>query len=232
MTNDIYCNDISKSYKRTASLVSASMTLKYGSVTGLLGANGAGKSTLIKCILGLIQPDSGKVEKEDGISVGYLPELTHLPPSVTAWQVIRLALQLVNHPNITTEPAVLLDRVRLAEQHWHKPLRHCSKGMRQRVALAYAIAGNPQWLILDEPMSGLDAMGRKQFLDILLELHKQGSGIFVCSHIVPDLVRLCDQILLIHQGSIIDRIDISDHSMEEAEALEARLINNAAYSHE
>jgi len=152
--------------------------------------------------------------------------------SPPAWQTIRLALQLSNKFSDKTAPSLLLDRVRLAEKHWHKPLRSFSKGMRQRVALAYAIAGDPQWLILDEPMSGLDVMGRKQFLEILLELNKQGIGMLVCSHIVTDLVRLCERVLLIHQGSIVDEINITEHSMSEAEALESRLMQTAEYSHE
>lgn len=227
----IHCHDLGKTYRGTASLQNASLTLTPGSVTGLLGANGAGKSTLIKCILGLIRPDSGNIEGSDGASVGYLPELANLPASATAWQTTQLALKLSNNRTDYTASA-LLDLVCLNAQHWHKPLRHCSKGMRQRAALAYAIAGKPQWLILDEPMSGLDVMGRKQFLDILLDLNRQGVGMLVCSHIVPDLVRLCDRILLIHQGTIIDDVAVFDHSMEEAEVLESRLMQAAKDSHE
>ena len=229
--SSILCHDLSKNYKGTASLQSASLTLTPGTVTGLLGANGAGKSTLIKCILNLIQPDSGSIKGTDGATIGYLPELANLPASATAWKTTELALRLSNnHADDTTSE--LLDLVHLDAKHWHKPLRHCSKGMRQRVALAYAIAGKPQWLILDEPMSGLDAMGRKQFLDILLDLNQQGIGILVCSHIVPDLVRLCDRVLLIHQGRIIDDVNITLHSMDEAEALESNLMQVAKYDHE
>jgi len=212
-------------------LKDVSLRLPAGAITGLLGSNGAGKSTLIKCILGLIQPDSGSSERDDGNRLGYLPELANLPPSVSAWNVVRLGSQL-SHAINSHEAAALLSRVCLDEQHWRKPLRQFSKGMRQRVALAYAIAGDPQWLILDEPMSGLDAMGRKQFLDILLDLNRQGVGMLVCSHIVPDLVRLCERVLLIHQGKIVEHIDILEHSMAEAETLENRLMQIACYSHE
>jgi len=208
-----------------------SLCLRPGSLTGLLGPNGAGKSTLIKCLLGLVQADSGSVDKPDGSSLGYLPELANLPPSISAWNIVQLALRLTHSAN-ADEATKLLSRVRLDKRHWHKPLRHCSKGMRQRVALAYAIAGKPQWLILDEPMSGLDAMGRKQFLDILLDLNRQGVGMLVCSHIVPDLVRLCERVLLMHQGQIIDEAKIVEHNMDEAEALENRLMQLANYSHE
>lgn len=227
----IICQNIHKSYHHTVSLHDISLTLEAGRVTGLLGPNGAGKSTLIKCILGFIKPDQGNIAIAADTTIGYLPELAKIPRSLSAWQMIQLACQLTNSDS-TEHISTLLNTVLLDQRHWHKPLATFSKGMRQRVALAYAIAGQPRWLVLDEPMSGLDAMGRRQFLDILLELNKQGTGMLICSHIVPDLVRLCDHVLLIHQGSIIDRIDISAHSMEEAAALENRLIQSAGNSHE
>ena len=229
-TNNISCDQLIKSHHNQQTLQGISLSLEPGCVVGLLGANGAGKSTLIKCILGLIRTDGGHIDTPDGARLGYLPELANLPPSISAWAIVQLGLQLTQDFNPDTA-ASLLSRVHLSQQHWHKPLRSCSKGMRQRVALAYAIAGKPQWLILDEPMSGLDAMGRKQFLDILLDLNQQGVGMLVCSHIVPDLVRLCNQVLLMHRGKIIDEIDIIEHNMVEAEALERKLMQMAD-SHE
>jgi len=229
MPLDIKCNNLCKSYQGHPSLVDLSLCLKQASVTGILGANGAGKSTLIKCILGLIQPTTGNIVKSDSLRLGYLPELAQLPSSLSAWQTIQLALRLTGHPD--NDSATLLQCVCIEEQHWHKPLRSFSKGMRQRVALAYAIAGKPQWLILDEPMSGLDALGRKQFLDILLEMNQQGTSILVCSHIVPDLVRLCDHILLMNRGEIIETVNISAHSMEEAVMLEDKLMQIAGQTH-
>jgi len=229
MTFDIQCNHLGKSYQTYASLIDASLTLKAGSITGILGANGAGKSTLIKCILGLIQPTTGNVIKSRSLRLGYLPELAQLPASLSAWKTIQLALRLTGHSDDDCSP--LLQCVCIEEQHWHKPLRSFSKGMRQRVALAYAIAGKPQWLILDEPMSGLDALGRKQFLDILLEINREGTSILVCSHIVPDLVRLCDDILLMNRGEIIETVTISAHSMEEAMMLENKLMLIAGQTH-
>ncbi|TLS67348.1 ABC transporter ATP-binding protein [Mariprofundus erugo] len=227
----IVCQHIHKSYHHTCSLHDVSLTLEQGSVTGLLGPNGAGKSTLIKCLLGFVKPDRGTIITPAGTTIGYLPELARIPPSLSAWKMVQLACQLT-HTDSTDQISSLLNTVLLAPRHWHKPLGTFSKGMRQRVALAYAIAGQPNWLILDEPMSGLDAMGRRQFLDILLDLNARGTGMLVCSHIVPDLVRLCNRVLLIHQGSMIDTIHISAHSMEEAAMLENRLIQTAGHDFE
>ena len=229
MTYDIHCNKLGKSYQSYTPLTDVSLTLKQGTITGILGANGAGKSTLLKCILGLVQPTTGSINKSNTLRLGYLPELVQLPASLSAWQTIQLALRLTgNHSN---NSSALLQSVCIEEQHWHKPLHHFSKGMRQRAALAYAIAGNPQWLILDEPMSGLDALGRKQFLDILLEMNAQGTSILVCSHIVPDLVRLCDSILMMNRGEIIETVKISNHSMEEAVILENKLMQIAGLTY-
>jgi len=229
MTYDIICNKLGKSYQTYASLTDVSLTLKQGTITGILGANGAGKSTLIKCILGLIQPTSGSIDKSNTLRLGYLPELAQLPASLSAWQTLQLALRLTGNNN--DDSSTLLQCVCIEQHHWHKPLRSFSKGMRQRVALAYAIAGKPQWLILDEPMSGLDALGRKQFLDILLEMNTQDTSILVCSHIVPDLVRLCDDILLMNRGEIIETVNICNHSMEEAVMLEDKLMQIAGHAH-
>ncbi|MDX8406050.1 MAG: ABC transporter ATP-binding protein [Mariprofundus sp.] len=229
MTYNIQCTNLGKSYQTFTSLIDVSVTLKPGTITGILGANGAGKSTLIKCILGLIQPTTGSVEKLNALRLGFLPELAQLPASLSAWQTIQLALRLTGHNS--DDSSVLLQSVFVEEQQWHKPLRSFSKGMRQRVALAYAIAGDPQWLVLDEPMSGLDALGRKQFLDILLKMNAQGTSILVCSHIVPDLVRMCDNILLMNRGEIIETVNISKHSMEEAVMLENKLMQIAGQTH-
>jgi ABC-2 type transport system ATP-binding protein len=228
MAADIHCNQLCKSYQRQPSLTEVSLTLEKQLVTGILGINGAGKSTLIKSILGLIRPDSGNIAKPVNIRIGYLPELAQMPASMSAWQLIQFALQLHNCATDSIES--LLERVRLQRNYWHKPLRSYSKGMRQRVALAYAIAGTPDWIILDEPMSGLDALGRKEFLDILNDMHKQGAGILVCSHIVPDLVRLCGRILLMHRGKIAETVTIHQHSMDEARQLEERLAKIAEHS--
>lgn len=229
---DIQCCELIKTYHGRQALDGISVTFDHAAITGLLGVNGAGKSTLIKSILHLIQLDTGKIIYPENVTVGYLPEMAQLPLSATAWQVVLFAAQLrknTNTDNATRDAAIalLLARVQLQRQYWHKPLRHFSKGMRQRVALAYAIATQPEWLILDEPMSGLDAMGRKQFLEIIQEVHSGGAGVLVCSHIVPDLVRLCDSILLMYDGKIVDEIVLQDHSMEEARVVEERLVNVA-----
>ncbi|RME06272.1 MAG: ATP-binding cassette domain-containing protein, partial [Bacteroidetes bacterium] len=117
----------------------------------------------------------------------------------------------------------LLAEVGLDPRAWHHKIGTYSKGMAQRAAMAFALAGNPSWLILDEPMSGLDAVGRKRMLEVLRKRHASGCGILMCSHIVPDLVRICDRILILAQGRVVSDISVEEHTMEQAERIEAML---------
>lgn len=211
---------LSKRYEEKHALRHVDLTLVPEEITGLLGTNGAGKSTLIKCLLGFVRPDEGRVELEHEL-IGYLPEIALLPDSVTARQLLHYVLRLRKADRSQTEP--LLDEVGLSRAAWDKRISTYSKGMRQRTALAFALAGNPHWLVLDEPMSGLDAIGRQHVLEILRRRKSEGCSILFCSHIVPDLVRLCDRVLIMADGEIREDLRLEEHSMQTAEELEAKL---------
>ncbi len=217
MISKITCNSLKKHYAGNATLRDVSLHMESNAITGLLGSNGAGKSTLIKSLLGLIYPDSGDIDGLTGKKIGYLPEMVSLPKSSSAWQLVQLALSLKGE---SSDAASLLKMVGINNAKWHHPLRTFSKGMRQRVALAYAFAGNPDWIILDEPMSGLDALGRRETLEIIKQAHQRGTGILICSHIVPDLVRICNTILVMSAGVIVKTHKVQQHSMQEASELE------------
>lgn len=217
MISKITCNNLKKYYAGNSTLSDVSLHMQSNAITGLLGSNGAGKSTLIKSLLGLIYPDSGEIDGLIGKKTGYLPEIVSLPKSSSAWQLIQLALSLKGESG---DPASLLQMVDINKAKWHQPLRTFSKGMRQRVALAYVFAGNPDWVILDEPMSGLDALGRRETLHIIKQAHQRGTGILICSHIVPDLVRICNTILVMSAGVIVKTHRVQEHSMQEASKLE------------
>lgn len=213
--------NLSKNYQRNHALADINITLETNQITGLLGTNGAGKSSLFKCMLGLITPDTGTSTAPAYASVGYLPDLIQLPESLTALQLIRHALRIRQAAEDNAE-SVLVE-IGLKPAAWNNRIGEYSKGMRQRTAIAFALAGNPSWLLLDEPMSGLDAVGRKQLLELLKQRHQQGTGLFVCSHIVPDLVRLCDRILIMSKGELQEDICITEHSMDEIACIEKRL---------
>ncbi len=208
---------VCKSYKKHQVLDQLDLTFCEGEAHGLLGANGAGKSTLIKILMGLVFPDDGKVENIRDIAL--LPESPYLPVNLTAYQMLKYACLVQNTGQVET----LLKDVRLKEDSWHKPLRSYSKGMKQRTSIALSLVGNPKYLILDEPMSGLDAMGRAHMLELFSTINKQGASILMCSHAVTDLVRLCDKIHIMAKGKVVESIEIKEHSMKEAEALEIRL---------
>lgn len=215
-----------KTYDTKRALNGISLSLNPDEITGLFGTNGAGKSTLIKCMLGFISHDEGNIRQPKSRNIydnqiSYLPEDAQLPDSVSAIQLIRHGWRL-KHQN-PDQAAASLTAVGLAPAAWNKAISTYSKGMRQRTAIAYALAGNPGWLVLDEPMSGLDAMGRRQTLNLLKTQKMNGCGVLICSHIAPDLVRLCDRVLIMSEGEVRENLTIEKHSMEEAEHLENRL---------
>ena len=209
---------LTKKYQDNQVFESIELHLLPGVAHGLLGANGAGKSTLIKIIMDLVFADSGQIVKPESMSL--LPENPYLPDNLTAYQIVSHACRSQKASN---QPDELLLEVQLKKEAWHKPIRTYSKGMKQRTAIAYALAGTPQWLILDEPMSGLDAMGRKQMLDIFQKRKDNGMTILMCSHSVTDLVRLCQQVHIMAAGKLCETFDIQEHSMHEAETLEQKL---------
>jgi len=212
--------DITKSFQTKKILQIEELVLSEKQVHGLLGANGAGKSTFIKIIMGLVFPDTAL--SAFPVSVSMLPEIPCLPLNLTAYQVVAYACAGQSSGVNTSD---LLQEVQLKKDFWHKPIQTYSKGMKQRTAIAYALAGSPQWLILDEPMSGLDAMGRRHMLDVFEKRKKRGLSILMCSHAVTDLVRLCDQVHIMAQGQVCETVAIQKHSMQEVEELEKKLIH-------
>lgn len=209
--------NLEKTFKKNYVLQGLNLHLSAGQAHGLLGANGAGKSTLIKTMMRLVFADAGEISENAGLSL--LPENPYLPLHLSAYQIVAHACR-IQHIYKADD---LLRQVRLKEDAWNKPMRNYSKGMKQRTAIAYALAGKEQWLILDEPMSGLDAMGRTQMLEVFHQRQQQGTGLLVCSHAVTDLVRLCQHIHIMAQGKICETIAIVEHDMQEVEHVEQRL---------
>jgi len=213
--------NISKTYQNKQVVQPTSIHLHPNSCLGLLGSNGAGKSTLIKLLLGLTLPDNNTEAKIYSDKIAYLPELPYLPKSLTARQIVMHAAAI--HQVSSARVEEILNLVSLHSDYWDKPTTTFSKGMQQRTAIAFALVGNTPWLILDEPMSGLDALGRREILDIIIKLKGASTGILMCSHSVPDLVRACDHVAIMAHGKIHETITIHEHSLKEAEQLENRL---------
>lgn len=197
--------------KRVQALQDLSLTIGQGEVFGFLGPNGAGKSTAIKILINLIFPDSGSAlidgkdagEKNVRKIVGFLPENPYFYDYLTAEELLWFGGKAsgMGKAEIKLRSDLLLTKVNL-NQARKRPLRTYSKGMVQRAGLALALIHDPQVVILDEPMSGLDPIGRKMVGDVILELKEAGKTVFFSSHILSDVERFCDRVGIIVGGRL------------------------------
>jgi ABC-2 type transport system ATP-binding protein len=188
------------------------LTVNLGEVFGFLGPNGSGKTTTMKMLLGLTKPTSGKVEllgrpgSEVNVhqQVGFLPEAPYFYTYLTAEEVLMFYGRLagLSRHGLQRRVDELLDMVGLMEAR-HRQLGKFSKGMLQRVGLAQALIHDPTLVILDEPMSGLDPIGRKEVRDLIMRLRKQGKTVFFSTHIIPDVEMLCDRVGIIAGGRLL-----------------------------
>lgn len=186
------------------------LTVNQGEIFGLLGPNGAGKSTLVKMLVGLVSPSAGSArvlgfsfqELAPRRQMGYLPELFRYPPWLKAREVLDFHARLLGVAQRRDERDALLERVGLAE-HGSKRVRTFSKGMQQRLGLAVALVGRPALIFLDEPTSALDPIGRYEVAQILHDLKRQGSTVFLNSHLLSDVEKVCDSVALIDHGQIL-----------------------------
>jgi len=189
-----------------------SLKVKKGEVFGFLGLNGAGKTTTVKMIVGLLFPDKGSItiSKDDHLSlaakqrIGYMPESPQFYQHLTVAEVLRFAGQLydLELAQIDAKIPLLLQQVGLAGQE-NLLARQMSKGMHQRLAFAVALINDPELLILDEPLDGLDPLGRLDFKKLINSLKKQGKTVFFSTHILSDVEEICDQVAILDQGKII-----------------------------
>jgi ABC-2 type transport system ATP-binding protein len=189
-----------------------SLSVAQGEIFGFLGPNGAGKTTTLKILLGLMRSDSGTVELlgmpagdvEIRKRIGFLPESPYFYDYLTAREFLTFYGELAGLTGRSLQQRVseLLDSVGLSHAE-HRQLRKFSKGMLQRVGLAQAIIHDPELVVLDEPMSGLDPLGRKQVRDLILRLRQQGKTVFFSSHIIPDVEMICDRVGVVMKGQLM-----------------------------
>jgi len=197
--------------KRVMALEDLDLEVREGEVFGFLGPNGAGKSTAIKILINLIYPDKGRAsimgkdvrDRETRRHVGYLPENPYFYDYLTAEEMLWFGGRAsgLSSPDVKKRTDELLDKVNLSGAR-KRPLRSYSKGMVQRAGLALALIHDPDVAILDEPMSGLDPIGRKMVVDLIIDLKRQGKTIFFSSHILTDIERLCDRVGIIIGGKL------------------------------
>jgi ABC-2 type transport system ATP-binding protein len=217
MTSVISIAELRKTYPRSwtsppfEALKGISLTVEEGEVFGFIGPNGAGKSTAIKILTGVMLPTAGSAAlfgvdatlPEARRGLGYVPENPSLPDYLTPLEILSMGLAL--HGRRPDQPdrhcMRWLERFGLGDVA-RKVVRSFSKGMAQRTALAHAMAVEPRLLILDEPLSGLDPIGRRDVIDVLDDYRRRGGTIFLTSHVLHDIERLADRFGLIHQGQL------------------------------
>jgi ABC-2 type transport system ATP-binding protein len=186
--------------------------VRRGEIFGFLGPNGAGKTTTIKMLTGLIAPTGGsaKLFGEPAPSaeamrlVGFLPENPYIYPYLTPREFVELCGRLngLTGKHLASRTEAVLERVGIGYA-MDRPVRALSKGMTQRAGLAAAMVHEPQLLLLDEPMSGLDPVGRKEVRDIILEERAEGRTVFFSSHILGDVETLCDRVCILKKGEVV-----------------------------
>jgi ABC-2 type transport system ATP-binding protein len=211
----IRISDLTKSYRGEPAVKRLSLTVPEGAVFGLLGENGAGKTTTIRILLGLIAPDAGRVEvlgldpARRGLDVrrrvGYVPEVPALYDWMKVGEIGWFAAGF--HPDPVGGVAAFQERYNGLARGFDLPLRkkikELSKGMRAKVSLALALAGDPALLILDEPTSGLDLMVRREFLESMVDMAGAGRTVLLSSHQVGEVERVASHVALLHKGDLI-----------------------------
>ncbi|MGE0614304.1 MAG: ABC transporter ATP-binding protein [Bacteriovoracia bacterium] len=216
--NILEINEVDRSFrvgfwlKRVQVLQNITFSVKRNSVFGLLGHNGAGKTTLIQLVAGIRPPNRGSV-KIDGSPastptarkvLGYTPERPYFHEHLTGEQLLYYmgTLSGLTRDQIAARIPEVLATVNM-EHGRHKELRAYSKGMLQRIGIAQAILPDPQLLVFDEPMSGLDPIGRREIRDLILGLGKQGRTVFFSTHLIEDVESICQEIAVLQKGKLV-----------------------------
>jgi ABC-2 type transport system ATP-binding protein len=211
-------SDVAKEYRkpftnrRVDAVVGVSLEVFRGEIFGFLGPNGAGKTTTIKMLMGLVGATRGtmdilgaRVPAHDAMArVGFLPENPYVYPYLTPREFVSMCGRLSGLAGAALDAAVerAIDRVKMGHAI-DRAARALSKGMLQRIALAAALVHDPELLVLDEPMSGLDPVGRKEVRDLIVEEKQRGRTVFFSSHILSDVELLCDRVCILRGGRVV-----------------------------
>ena len=216
MSYTVEVNNLTKNFGKVKALKGVNLQVGEGEVFGYIGPNGAGKSTTIRVLLGILQASSGNAKVfgkdawRDAVEIhkriAYVPGDVNLWPNLTGGEVIDLFVNLRGSHNKAL-------RERLIRDFHLDPTKKCrtySKGNRQKVALIAAFASEVDLYILDEPTSGLDPLMEQVFQECVLEQKKQGKGVFLSSHIMSEVERLCDRVAIIREGEVVETGTLDD----------------------
>jgi ABC-2 type transport system ATP-binding protein len=198
--------------KRVEAVKDVSFGVEKGQIVGLIGPNGAGKTTVVKCLMGLCRPTIGvttikgvdTADPESRRVVGYLPESPYVYPYLTPREFVDLCGRLsgMSAKARAQRVPLVLERTGILYAA-DRPVRKLSKGMLQRAGLAAALVADPEILVLDEPMSGLDPLGRREVRDLIFEERRMGRTVLFSSHVLSDVEALCDHVVILRNGALV-----------------------------
>ncbi len=224
----IALDQLSKRYGSVEAVSNLSLEVAEGEVFGFLGLNGAGKTTTIRMLLDLLRPTAGSARifgldcrtdsRRVRSMVGYLPGELGLYPDMTGEETLRLLGDLSGHGN-PVRRSQLLERLELGRSDLRRRIREYSTGMKRKLGLVQALEGEAPLVILDEPTEGLDPLVQGTFNEMLFELRKQGRTVFMSSHVLSEVERVCDRIAVIRRGNLV-----LESTVEEARRLGGRRV--------
>jgi ABC-2 type transport system ATP-binding protein len=221
-------NDLRKRYRKIEALAGVTLNVKEGEIYGLLGQNGAGKTTLIKIMLGITGGWEGEaflLGEPAGTShvrsrVGYLPEDHSFPDYHTGYSLLDFYGQLLGVAGAKRRKLIpeMLEQVGIADR-MHYKIRTYSKGMKQRLGIAQALLHKPEVIFLDEPTDGVDPVGRRDIRELLLELKRRGTTIFINSHLLGEVELICDRVAILRKGKMIREGDVASLTRQKGRFL-------------
>lgn len=223
---------LTKYYTRLPAVEGASFSVAPGEVLGLLGPNGSGKSTIVNMLTGLIEPTEGEIlfegrdvrrnRLEFRARLGYVPEIPHLYPYLSGREYLQLVgrLRLMREDVIAKKADRLMELLSMRADR-HSPISAYSKGMRQKVLIAAALMHNPQVLVFDEPLSGLDVTSALVFRNLIKALAGQGKMIVYSSHVLEAVEKICSKVVILRRGKIVANDSVENlRNLMQAPSLE------------
>ena len=216
--------NIDKTYGKEQVLHNISFDIEQGAICGLIGENGAGKTTLMRILLGLIQSDKGEIKSVSQHKIGSIIESPALYPNLTGRQHLQY---YKTRFGLKTDIIKMLELVRLSKPSWDRKVKNYSLGMKQRLSIAIALLDNPELIILDEPVNGLDPQGISDLRKMILNLRDQLGGTFlISSHILSELEFITDKYIIMKKGKILNVMSSKELANDLSEKLFLKTSNN------